>query len=316
MMRSTQSLLLICLCFGRKCALVKALDPEEEPLVRGRRETSSVEAKSDVWIVELKRGVRSSSFVLPRSAGGSVGLVYDRILNGFVYHGSDIDVLKRDPNVKSITRDGIVTAFGGQILTNGVRRIGADKKKYMRLANQGCRCDAVVAIVDTGVDARHPDLNVNKAMSIDCTLGVGPQAKCVKGRATDVQGHGTHVAGSAAAISNRRGVIGVCPGAEIWSIKVLGDDGIGYNSWILAGLDHVLKNAKKVDVANLSLGGLGCDKLLCKAITKLTRAGVSVAAAAGNDGAIAAYYRPACCINALSKYFKGRLDLAAAELSL
>jgi subtilisin family serine protease len=165
----------------------------------------------------------------------------------------------------------------------------------MTAASSSCYCDAVVAVIDTGVDFYNGDLRVNQAKSVDCTSGV-----CVNG-GHDNHGHGTHVSGTIGAINNGQGVVGVCPGAEIWAVKVLNSEGRGYTSWILAGIDYVTKQNATVDVVNMSLGGSGCDNNYCAAITKAKNAGVAFAVAAGNSNATASGFSPACCADALSK---------------
>ena len=99
-----------------------------------------------------------------------------------------------------------------------------------------------VAVIDTGIAPRHPDLRVYGGASF------------VPGRRSwaDDQGHGTHVAGTIAAQANRRGVIGVAPRARLYSVKVLNNRGSGRTSWILAGL--VWCHRTRMHVTNLSLG--------------------------------------------------------------
>jgi subtilisin len=70
----------------------------------------------------------------------------------------------------------------------------------------------------------------------------------------DKNGHGTHVAGTIGALDDGKGVVGVAPGARIWSVKVLGANGSGRMSDIIAGIDYVTSNASSIEVANMSLG--------------------------------------------------------------
>ncbi|MDQ3548057.1 MAG: S8 family serine peptidase, partial [Chloroflexota bacterium] len=149
-----------------------------------------------------------------------------------------------------------------------------------------------VAVLDTG-SGPHGDLNVVGGK--DCT-GTGSY--------NDDHGHGTHVAGTIGAIDNSIGVVGMVPGARIWSVKVLGANGSGYGSWILCGIDWVTANAGTIDVANMSLGGITSyrDDNNCgytngdaihRAICKSVDAGVTYVVAAGNDAADAVGYFPA-----------------------
>lgn len=129
---------------------------------------------------------------------------------------------------------------GGQVVPTGYARIGAEPGEY---------ADVDVAVIDTGVDQFHEDLNV--VGGFDCTDPQNGEANW----GHDGYGHGTHVAGIIGALDNDRGVIGVAPGARIWSFKVLGDDGSGSFASVLCGVDQVAQQANTIEVANLSLGG-------------------------------------------------------------
>jgi thermitase len=105
-----------------------------------------------------------------------------------------------------------------------------------------------IGIVDTGIDAGHPDLAGRIESLADCTGG-----PCREGRATDVDGHGTSVAGVAAAsFDNDIGIAGVAPDARLVVAKVLGDDGIGRIEDINSGIRWVVDHGAKV--VSLSLG--------------------------------------------------------------
>ena len=101
----------------------------------------------------------------------------------------------------------------------------------------------------------------------------------------DPQGHGTHVAGTIGAAADGSGVVGVAPGVPIHDVRVLGADGSGYVSDILAGLEYVLDHPE-IRVVNMSLGGPAGSSLdddLDEAIKRLEDTGVVVAIAAGNE---------------------------------
>jgi subtilisin len=282
--------------------------------------TNDLDPTPNVWIVQYHPGTSSASSVTDQLAAagtGKVGFVYKHVIQGFVYHGTDVDHIKAHPKVKSVTRDGVskmTATTSGQTIPTGIQRIFAATKGYLLKAPSSCRCDAVVAVLDTGVDFQHPDLNVNAAMSVDCTQG--STAQCLQGLGDDDNGHGSHVSGTIGAIGNSLGVIGVCPGAEIWSIKVLDSTGSGYNSWILAGLDYVTSQASTIDVANMSLAGNGCFSYYCAAIAKAKNAGVAFAVAAGNDNALASGYTPACCVAVLGKFYKAYMRHLSATVTL
>ena len=85
---------------------------------------------------------------------------------------------------------------------------------------------------------------------------------CTNGTGFDGHGHGTHVAGIAAAFDNDFGVVGIAPGARLHSVKVLDDAGNGYLSAIVAGVDWVTARAAEIDVVNMSLAGEFADRHL------------------------------------------------------
>ncbi len=150
-----------------------------------------------------------------------------------------------------------------------------------------------VAIIDTGIDLDHPDLqnNINPDKSVTC-IEKSPvkQVKCVTG-GDDDNGHGSHVAGTVAAIDNSIGVVGVAPEAELWAIKVLDSQGSGRISWIVAGIDYVTAN--NADVANMSLGCECQNTALDDAISNSVASGVTYVVAAGNSGKDASSFSPA-----------------------
>ena len=131
-----------------------------------------------------------------------------------------------------------------------------------------------IAICDTGIDQNHEDLtgkivankNFTSSRSVD-----------------DKFGHGTHVAGIAAAVTdNGRGIAGVGFNSRLMNVKVLGDDGSGYYSWVVKGITWAANNGAKV--INLSLGGAVGSGTLLSAINYAWGKGCVIVTAAGNDG--------------------------------
>lgn len=142
-------------------------------------------------------------------------------------------------------------------------------------------------ILDTGVDLDHPDLNVNTTLS-KTFVRTGKDAKT----ADDLNGHGSHVAGTIAAKNNTSGVVGVAPGATVVAVKVLNLNGSGYTTDIISGLDYIASKATAGDVINISLGG-GASTSLDNAVKNCADDGIFVAVAAGNSSANANNYSPA-----------------------
>lgn len=135
-------------------------------------------------------------------------------------------------------------------------------------------------ILDSGIDLDHPDLNVNTTLSAHF-IGTSPE---------DENGHGTHVAGTVAAIDNAMGVIGVAAGAEVVAVRVLNAAGSGSYSAIIAGVNYVAANAAAGDVANMSLGGESYQALE-DAVLSLSSV-CKVVVSAGNDARNTNFYAP------------------------
>lgn len=130
-----------------------------------------------------------------------------------------------------------------------------------------------IAILDTGIDQNHEDLSSKITDNYNCT----------DSPIDDSYGHGTHVAGiAAAATNNGTGVAGLGYNASLMNVKVLGDDGSGYYSWISNCLIWAADHGAKV--INMSLGGPSKSKTLENAVNYAWKKGVVLVAAAGNSG--------------------------------
>ncbi|GHG23288.1 S8 family peptidase [Streptomyces hydrogenans] len=158
--------------------------------------------------------------------------------------------------------------------------------------------DTVIAVVDTGVDPDHPDLEGRLVDGYDFVDGDDDPK--------DLNGHGTHVAGIAAAhTDNGVGIAGGAPGAKIMPVRVLGADGSGSDANITKGIVWAAQHG--ADVINLSLGESGLMARLLKggvlndAISVANSKGAVVVAAAGNDATLLQPYEldtPVLVVNA------------------
>jgi subtilisin len=149
----------------------------------------------------------------------------------------------------------------------GVDRIDAD---LVHPYNKGT--GVKVAIIDSGIDLEHPDLQVYGDVSfISGTIN-----------GDDDYGHGTHVAGTVAALDNDIGVIGVAPEAHLYAVKVLSSTGSGYWSDVIAGIEWSVDH--DMQVINMSLGGTSGSTALQAVCNAAEDAGIVVVAAAGNSG--------------------------------
>ncbi len=217
---------------------------------------------------------------------------YQHALNGFTAEMTPqrAEALLHSPHVASVELEivlqiedeigetEVVSLPEAQTLPSGVDRVEADKSPIAKIDGIDERVNVQVAVLDTGVDASHPDLYVNVPASADCTV-----APCQTGVSTDGHSHGTHVAGTIAALDNVTGVVGVAPGAEIWSVQICSASGSCSMSAILAGLDYVAANSATVDVVNMSIGGVGWSTAYRSAVANLHNRGVVVVVAAGNS---------------------------------
>src|SRR3990170_1352443 len=130
------------------------------------------------------------------------------------------------------------------------------------------------AILDTGIDQDHPDLSAKIVANQNFTTSP---------TVDDLYGHGTHVGGIAAAVTNNSvGVAGLCYNSSLMNVKVLDDTGSGYYSWIANGITWATDNGAKV--INMSLGGSSGSSTLQNAVNYAVANGVVVVAAAGNSG--------------------------------
>ena len=249
-------------------------------------------------IVEAKdRSDAAALAVMVDSMGGAVARTFNHLpLIAVELPYGAIGYLSRaledHPYTEKVWLDRIVRPS----LDSSVPLIGAPTVWALGYRGEGIE----IAILDTGIDATHPDLD-----DLD-DLATTTDPKVVRAvnftddpNADDISssGHGTHVAGTAAGTGEASGGsrTGVAPQAFLWNLKVLGGaGGSGQDSWIIAaieyaaeGPDATLNTGDEADVINMSLGdginGDGTDPM-SQAVDLAVSQGVVVAIAAGNDG--------------------------------
>lgn len=252
------------------------------------------------WRVDAGRVTQRIRSV--RSMGIKPRHVFRNGIGGFsaTLTAAQVTRLREDPNVAGVDIDAPVSVedrvegsvvsvakVSPQTIPTGVRRIGATQQPLAHIGS-GTDTNVDIAVIDTGI-AAHPDLRI--AGGVNCT-GVGG------GSYNDVYGHGTHVAGIIGARDNGFGVVGVVPGARLWAIKSIGDNGRGATSDILCGLDWMIGEQQSADgprftAANMSIAGplvypnrpcgIGTGDAYHQLICAALDSGIVIAAAAAND---------------------------------
>jgi subtilisin len=219
---------------------------------------------------------------LVRRAGGSIKYTY-RLVPGIAaaLPQAAIDALRRNPNVTTVEPDGFFHKIDAELdNTWGVKRIGggivhADGNKGLNVP---------VAVIDTGIDYRHPDLG--GCLGAGCKVAGGFDFVNTDSDPIDDEGHGTHVAGTVAALDNGLGVVGVAPEAKLYALKVLNSSGSGSFSDVIKALQWVVDNGIKI--TNNSYGSSGDPGTLVRAaFDNSYAAGVLHIASAGNSGSCA-----------------------------
>ncbi|RRJ33840.1 peptidase S8 [Halocatena pleomorpha] len=226
-----------------------------------------------------------------------------------------IDGVLSDQPIRYIEPDRPMIAHQ-QYTPWGIDRSGAELAHTEGISGQ----DIDIAILDSGIDGTHPDLQANVGdgtsfldtvgllseggqsdetpifdgvrSAFDATHGLLDTGSRGQSRPAafnssapewhDSVGHGTHIAGTVGAIDNSGGVVGVSPDATLHAIKVLSSSGVGSASDIAAGVDHVAKQGW--EVANLSLGSSHDSKLIQDACSYAAEQGTLLVAATGNVG--------------------------------
>jgi subtilisin family serine protease/DNA-binding beta-propeller fold protein YncE len=277
--------------FGSGIAAAAPSTPSDEELGR--------------YIVVLKDSVARPGVVAHDQAeevDGDVSLVYHSALTGYAatLPKDEVEALEEDPRVRYVAPDRKVKAFA-QTIPTGVERSFATSDASLDIDGvDDVRVDADVAIIDTGIDSSHPDLDV--VGRTNCVpAGEGEKAEgCMDSSGgADVYGHGTHVAGIVGAKDNDFGVVGEAPGARLWDVRVMNAAGQGNESWIIAGVDWVTAHASTIEVANMSLGGPNSNPEN-EAIAKSIEKGVVYVVAAGNAAKNAASNSPANAPDAIT----------------
>ena len=235
--------------------------------------------------------VRTRADALVRQHGGVVLRRYENALRGFVaaMSATAAAALARSPGVRYVEQDSVREIVETQPgATFGLDRI--DQRDLPLTGTYIYDTDASIVnvyIIDTGIRSTHTDFGGRVS-------SVGFTAMTDGNGTNDCNGHGTHVAGTVGGAS-----YGVAKGVTLHAVRVLGCNGSGATSGVIAGVDWVTANHVSPAVANMSLGG-GASTALDDAVRNSIASGVTYAVAAGNSNANACTSSPARVSQALT----------------
>jgi subtilisin family serine protease len=257
-----------CIPVMEKLGLVNPTDEEQLSSEKGGPPDGLVKV-----LIGFKEKPGAAQQAMVRSVGGKIKYTY-HIVDAIAASIPEkaIEALQKNPNVTHVELDIKVYALDTELDNSwGVKHIGAGI--VHDFGNRGAGVN--VAIIDSGIDYAHPDLAANYAGGWDFVNDDDDPM--------DDDGHGTHVAGTVAARDDGKGVVGVAPEASLYALKVLGPNGSGSYSDVIAAIDWCVVNS--IRVTNNSYGSSGDPGNTVKAaFDNSEAAGVLHVAAAGNSG--------------------------------
>ncbi len=249
-------------------------------LLAGGSAEAQVPDRIDV-LIGFDRTPGAADEALVRGFGGAVKYRF-HLVPGIAANIPEnaVAALLRSPRVTSVELDGEVHAIDAELdNTWGVKRVGAGEVH----AGGNTGAGVLVAVIDSGIDYNHSELDVPYAGGYDFANDDADPM--------DDNGHGTHVSGTVAAEDNNSGVVGMAPGVSIFGLKVLSASGSGSYSDVIAALEWVVDyNAGNgtdpdIRVTNNSYGSKGSPGSLVKAaFDNSYNTGILHIAAAGNSG--------------------------------
>lgn len=244
---------------------------------------------------------------IAKQHGGRVLQSYDSAVKGFAIYLPDtagtafIEAMKKNPQVLSVENDTVVN-IDATTQSNpdwGLDRIDQKALPLNSTYSYSQTGSGTTAyIVDTGILSTHQEFSgrvLNGYTAISDGNGT-----------TDCNGHGTHVAGTVGGTT-----YGVAKSVKLVPVRILGCDGTGASSNVIAGLDWILKNGSKPAVVNMSLGGAASSSL-DSAVENLYNNGYVMVVAAGNSNTDACTSSPARTSNAITVAATDNTDTRAS----
>ncbi len=285
---------------------------------KARPSRAKLGAIPNQYIVVFKRSVanpQAEAARLAQAIPAQVLHVYDRVFKGCAVRiqPGDVQLLINDPAVARLEQDQLCSICS--TIPTGVSRIrfvnaprtppfalvppviGTNPPSIAPGGPRNLPGSAIppvfspggnkaVAVIDSGIDGTHPDLNVTLSQGFGQPDG------------TDQNGHGTHVAGIIGSRGLGSDVVGVNPGVALWSLRVFDATGSGPFSNVIAALNFAAGQANQISVINMSLGG-GFNQAVNDATDACVAAGITVCVAAGNSSADASGFSPASAPQAI-----------------
>lgn len=273
-------------CFAAQAAEIKGIN---SPNAIANRYIVVFKDQATMSATGAQMSVAAVANEVSSKYGVLVDKTYQHVIKGaaVTMDFKQAQAMAKDPSVAYIEQDQRVSVVATQSnATWGIDRIDQTNLPLSKTYTYPSSTGVHAYVIDTGLRSTHTEFSGR--------VGNGYDAIKDGNGTNDCQGHGTHVAGTVGGTT-----WGVAKNVTIHPVRVLGCDGSGTNSGVIAGMDWVVSNHVKPAVANMSLGG-GASQATDDAIARMTNAGVVTVVAAGNDSSNACNYSPARAASAIT----------------
>jgi subtilisin family serine protease len=254
--------------------------------------------QDETWLVMLKRSAKESD-VKKFCAGRKCKLSGNPEMGGVPF--VELVGTEKDLEVAMLTSKGLARFIEPNLEAHAIPELSAQASGSWGLERVGASSASTTGkgvhayVLDTGVRTSHQDFSGRAIATLDLSSGSVVECADASNCAGDVDGHGSHCAGTIAG-----NTYGVAPGAEVYGVKVLSDDGRGEWSWSFSALDWVATKGDRPALCSMSLGGAGTMNAMADAVNAAVDAGVTVVVAGGNDNSDACGFSPAFVPSAIT----------------